>query len=88
MNTGEPSGMDLDGDGRTDSPEDAFGFGRYPGQYAMVLISRHPVDLATARTAGTLEIFASVPGNLRIRHAARAWLACQRCRRLLGSTRR
>lgn len=64
VNTGEPSGMDLDGDGRTDSPEDAFGFGRYPGQYGMVLLSRHPVDLAAARSFRELR-WSSMPGALK-----------------------
>lgn len=42
QNVGEPSGLDLDGDGRVAGPGDAFGFGRFPGQYAMALLSRHP----------------------------------------------
>lgn len=49
-NTGEPSGMDLDGDGRSDGPADAFGYGRFPGQYAMALFSRHPILVDEVRT--------------------------------------
>ena len=40
----------LDGDGRMTDPNDAFGFGNYPGQFAMVLFSKHPIDRKAART--------------------------------------
>lgn len=43
-NTGLASGMDLDGDGQDDGPRDAFGYGRFPGQYGMLLLSRYPID--------------------------------------------
>jgi len=42
-NTGQPTGVDLDRDGRTDGPGDARGFGRYPGQYGMAVLSRYPI---------------------------------------------
>ena len=42
-NTGEPTGFDLDNDGATDGPGDAQGFGFFPGQYGMVLLSRYPI---------------------------------------------
>ena len=44
VNTGVPSGMDLDADGASDGPGDAWGFGAYPGQYGMALLSVHPID--------------------------------------------
>ena len=50
VNTGVPSGLDLDGDGRSDGPGDAWGFGRHPGQYGMLVLSRFPIDVAAART--------------------------------------
>jgi len=50
VNTGEPSGLDLDRDGRTDGPNDAWGYGRYPGQYGMAVLSRWPIDHAASRT--------------------------------------
>ena len=50
VNTGVPSGVDLDGDGKVAGPEDAFGFGRYPGQYGMVLLSRFPIESESVRT--------------------------------------
>lgn len=49
-NTGVPSGYDFNNDGKTTGPEDAWGFGRYPGQYGMALVSRFPIDIAKART--------------------------------------
>jgi hypothetical protein len=49
-NTGIPSGHDLDNDGRIAGGADALGFGEFPGQYAMVLLSRFPIDEAHART--------------------------------------
>jgi hypothetical protein len=49
-NTGIPSGADLNRDGRIDGPEDARGFGRFPGQYGMLLLSRFPIDVRRART--------------------------------------
>jgi endonuclease/exonuclease/phosphatase family metal-dependent hydrolase len=62
VNTGEPSGLDLDNDGSTDGPGDAWGFGRYPGQYGMALLSRFPIA-GTPRTLRTLR-WRDMPGNL------------------------
>ena len=62
-NTGEPSGHDLDNDGASDGPADAYGFGRYPGQYAMALLSRLPIDSGRARTFRRL-LWRDVPGHL------------------------
>lgn len=50
VNTGVPSGIDLDGNGQTDGSGDAFGFGRFPGQYGMLILSRFKIDQAAART--------------------------------------
>ncbi|MCH5372926.1 MAG: endonuclease/exonuclease/phosphatase family protein [Planctomycetes bacterium] len=50
VNTGVPSGLDFNRDGKTDGPEDAFGFGRYPGQYGMVLFSKFPIERDAVRT--------------------------------------
>lgn len=62
-NTGVPSGLDLNGNGKTDEPNDAFGFGRYPGEYGMVLFSRFPLNVSDARTFQQL-LWKDVPGNL------------------------
>lgn len=50
VNTGDHSGLDLDQDGRTDGPNDAWGYGRYPGQYGMAVLSRFPIDASASRT--------------------------------------
>ncbi|MBE9045634.1 phytase [Pleurocapsales cyanobacterium LEGE 10410] len=49
-NTGIPSGFDLDNDGATDGPGDAYGFGFYPGQFGMVLLSKYPIVEENVRT--------------------------------------
>ncbi|MGF1444743.1 MAG: endonuclease/exonuclease/phosphatase family protein [Pikeienuella sp.] len=43
QNVGVFSGLDLDQDGTPAGPGDAWGFGRFPGQYAMALLSRWPL---------------------------------------------
>ncbi|MEO6652798.1 MAG: endonuclease/exonuclease/phosphatase family protein, partial [Ilumatobacteraceae bacterium] len=42
-NTGIPSGIDLDNSGGVGGPNDAFGFGFYPGQFGMAVLSQHPI---------------------------------------------
>jgi 3-phytase/alkaline phosphatase D len=49
-NTGIPSGRDLDKNGSVGGPNDAFGFGFFPGQYGMVVYSMYPIDMAAIRT--------------------------------------
>ena len=49
-NTGVPSGFDLDQDGKTGGGGDALGFGEFPGQYGMALLSRFPIERNKART--------------------------------------
>ena len=62
-NTGVPSGVDLNNNGDTDDPEDAFGFGRYPGQYAMALLSQLPIAADDVRTFRHL-LWRDMPDNL------------------------
>ena len=50
VNTGVPSGFDLDGDDHSDGPGDAWGFGRHPGQYGMLVLSRFPIEQSEVRT--------------------------------------
>jgi len=50
VNTGVPSGHDLDNDGAVGGPGDAHGFGFFPGQYGMVVYSRYPIDTEAVRT--------------------------------------
>jgi hypothetical protein len=49
-NTGIPSGFDLNNNGVVGGPDDAFGFGFFPGQFGMVVYSKFPIDYASART--------------------------------------
>jgi Endonuclease/Exonuclease/phosphatase family len=49
-NTGIPSGFDLNNNGVIGGPDDAYGFGFYPGQFGMAVYSRYPIDLTGIRT--------------------------------------
>lgn len=60
-NTGIPSGHDLNNDGMIGGPDDAFGFGFFPGQFGMVVYSRYPiVDTRTFQTF----LWKDMPGAL------------------------
>lgn len=50
VNTGVPSGLDLDNDGHNDTPNDAWGYGTHAGQYGMLVLSRYPIDPAQVRS--------------------------------------
>ncbi|MBZ9557602.1 esterase-like activity of phytase family protein [Halomonas coralii] len=57
VNTGVASGVDLNGDGRVVTrpgdegyADDALGFGQFPGQYGMLVLSRYPIDESAVRT--------------------------------------
>ena len=50
VNTGVPSGYDLDNDGTVGGGNDAYGFGLFPGQYGMLVLSRYPIDTDRVRT--------------------------------------
>lgn len=63
VNTGVPSGHDLNNDGRIGGGDDAFGFGLFPGQYGMVVYSRYPIDTDAVRTFQTFR-WADMPGAL------------------------
>ena len=49
-NTGIPSGVDFDNNNSTSDPNDAFGFGFFPGQFGMLVLSMYPVDVDSVRT--------------------------------------
>ena len=66
VNTGVPSGLDLDGNGTAggegrDRGNDAWGYGLHPGQYGMLVLSRHPIDAAAVRTFQRLR-WSTLPG--------------------------
>ena len=51
VNTGQPSPYDLDNNGKAEQyGADAWGFGMYPGQYAMMLLSKYPIQTSDVRT--------------------------------------
>lgn len=50
VNTGRPSGRDLDHNGRAGEAGDAIGFGRHEGQYGMLVLTRFPIDREQKRT--------------------------------------
>ncbi len=62
-NTGMPTGIDLNNDGDANGPNDAYGFGKYPGEYGMALFSRFPIDEAKARTFRKL-LWKDMPSHL------------------------
>ena len=69
VNTGLPSGLDLDGNGETggigrERGNDAWGYGLHPGQYGMLVLSRFPIDAAAVRTFQLLK-WRDMPGARR-----------------------
>ncbi|KLD78391.1 endonuclease [Xanthomonas hyacinthi DSM 19077] len=69
VNTGVPSGLDLDNDGSVGGSgrargNDAWGYGLHPGQYGMLLLSRYPIDAAAVRSFRLLK-WSAMPGALR-----------------------
>ncbi|MDC0739209.1 endonuclease/exonuclease/phosphatase family protein [Cognatishimia sp. SS12] len=42
-NSGWPTGLDLDGDGTAFGPRDAQGYGRFPGQRGLAILSTYPI---------------------------------------------
>ncbi|MEY4567176.1 MAG: hypothetical protein RLY14_2146, partial [Planctomycetota bacterium] len=64
VNTGEPSGLDLDNNGKTDDPNDAWGFGKYPGHYGMLLLSKYPIRASEIRSFRKF-LWSELPGAKR-----------------------
>ena len=60
-NTGIPSGRDLDKNGSVGGPNDAFGFGFFPGQYGMAVYSMFPINYDEIRTF-QLFLWKDMPG--------------------------
>ena len=63
-NTGLPSGFDLDGNGRRDEARDAIGFGTFPGQGGMAILSALPFDSGASRDFNAF-VWKDLPGTLR-----------------------
>ncbi len=71
-NTGIHSGFDLDNNGQIDPiagpfnfvyANDAFGFGWFPGQFGMAVLSRYPIDHGNVRTFQNF-LWKDMPGAL------------------------
>jgi hypothetical protein len=62
-NTGIPSGMDFSNDGSVGGPNDAFGFGFFPGQFGMAVFSQHPIITTEIRTFQKF-LWKDMPGAL------------------------
>ena len=69
-NTGIPSGMDLDNNGKIVTEKgteaygnDCYGYGEYPGQYAMALLSKYPIKRDEVRTFRKF-LWKDMPDNL------------------------
>jgi endonuclease/exonuclease/phosphatase family protein len=62
-NTGTDTGLDLDGDGKLGGPGDAFGFGAFPGQYGMAVLSKYPIISNRIRTFQNF-LWRDMPGAL------------------------
>lgn len=60
-NGGMATGLDLDGDGRLGTADDAQGFGLFTGQNGMAVLSRLPLGAVTDHSA---ELWRDLPGNL------------------------
>lgn len=63
VNTGVPSGRDFGHNGKTTDPDDSFGFGRHPGQYGMLVLSKFPIDRKRVRSFQNF-LWRDMPGAL------------------------
>ncbi|NUT31144.1 MAG: endonuclease/exonuclease/phosphatase family protein [Streptomyces sp.] len=70
VNTGVATGVDLDGkNGAVTTPgsdaygQDAYGYGWFPGQYGMVVLSKFPIDMRAVRTFQRF-LWKDMPGHL------------------------
>jgi hypothetical protein len=60
-NTGVPSGFDFNNNGAIGGPDDAYGFGFFPGQFGMAVYSMYPIDTDAVRTF-QLFLWKDMPG--------------------------
>lgn len=63
VNTGVPSGLDIDGNGEVGGAGDAYGFGEFPGQYGFTVYSTYPIATADIRCFRTF-LWKDMPGAL------------------------
>jgi hypothetical protein len=63
VNTGVPTGYDLNNNGTADDLGDLVGYGLFEGQYGMVLYSVYPIDCGAVRTFRSF-LWNDMPGAL------------------------
>ena len=64
VNTGVPSGVDLNDDNKVENTgQDAFGYGIFPGQYGIVVLSQYPILQNKVRTFQKF-VWKDMPNNL------------------------
>ena len=63
VNTGVFSEFDLNNDGTVGGPDDAWGFGAFPGQYGMLVLSKYPIAEDEVRTFQNFR-WQDMPGNV------------------------
>jgi len=65
VNTGIVSPADMNNDGKTAQvPGDTYGFGYFPGHFAMAVLSKYPFDVNNIRTFQTFK-WKDMPGALK-----------------------
>ena len=62
-NTGIPTGLDVDNNGSVGGPNDAYGFGFFPGQFGMAVYSKYPIRTGKIRTFQRF-LWKDMPGAL------------------------
>ncbi|WP_244430397.1 endonuclease/exonuclease/phosphatase family protein [Roseivivax halodurans] len=62
-NTGLPTGVDVDGDGRLGTARDAQGYGTFSGQGGLALLSVYPIDAGAVTDLSGL-LWRDLPGSL------------------------
>ncbi|QDZ42217.1 endonuclease/exonuclease/phosphatase family protein [Corynebacterium sp. sy039] len=63
VNTGVDSGLDLDNNGVLHEANDAWGYGEFPGQYGIAVLSKYPLKTDALRSFQKL-LWKDMPNNL------------------------
>ncbi|WP_189376841.1 endonuclease/exonuclease/phosphatase family protein [Thalassotalea profundi] len=64
VNTGVKTKFDLNNDAKITTPADTYGFGSFPGQYGMAILSKYPIDKTAIRTFQYFK-WKDMPGALK-----------------------
>jgi len=63
VNTGRPSGRDLNHNGKSGEADDAIGYGKHEGEYGMLVLSKFPIDREQVRSFQNF-LWRDMPGAL------------------------